>query len=56
MHRSELIEKTDRDSFLEALQHALVARGLLNFHAAMAKQTTYAERLGIRDVPQADNL
>ena len=54
--RPELIEKTGRESFIEALQHGKVARGLLNFHAAMARNTGYAERLGIRDMLQADNL
>jgi erythromycin esterase-like protein len=54
--RPELVEKSDRDSFTEALQHAEVARGLLNFHASMAKTTGYAERLGVRDALQADNL
>jgi hypothetical protein len=49
--------KSDRDSFLEALQHARVARGLLNFHASMARPSgSYAERLGIRDMLQAENL
>ena len=55
--RPELMAKSDRDSFLEALQHARVARGLLNFHASMARPSgSYAERLGIRDMLQADNL
>lgn len=55
--RPELVEKTGQDRYSEALQHAIVARGLLNFHASMAKTTSsYAERLGIRDVLQADNL
>ena len=55
--RPELIGKTDRDSFMEALQHGKVARGLLNFHASMARRNAgYAERLGIRDMLQADNL
>ena len=55
--RPEWIAKSDRDRFLEALQHAKVARGLLNFHAAMARTSgRYAERLGIRDMLQADNL
>ncbi len=55
--RPELTAKTDRDSFLEALQHARVSRGLLNFHASMARPSgSYAERLGIRDMLQADNL
>jgi len=55
--RPELVAKSDTDRYSEALQHALVARGLLNFHASMAKPAgDYAERLGIRDVLQADNL
>lgn len=55
--RPELIAKSDPDRFLEALQHARVARGLLNFHASMARPSgRYAERLGIRDMLQADNL
>ena len=49
--------RSDKDRYLEALQHARVARGLLNFHASMAKPAgDYAERLGIRDGLQADNL
>jgi erythromycin esterase-like protein len=54
--RPELIGKTDRESFMEALQHSRVARGLLNFHASMASTASYDERLGIRDMLQADNL
>jgi erythromycin esterase len=54
--RPEFVEKTDQESFMEALQHGKVARGLLNFHASMARSTVYAERLGIRDMLQADNL
>ncbi len=54
--RPELVARSDRDSFLEALQHAVVARQLLNFHASMARASGYAERLGIRDALQADNL
>ncbi len=56
IRRPELIAQTGRDRFSEALQYARVARGLLDFHASMAKTTTYAERLGIRDMLQADNL
>jgi len=55
--RPELVARSDKDRYLEALQHARVARGLLNFHASMAKPAgDYAERLGIRDGLQADNL
>jgi erythromycin esterase len=31
-HRPELVEKSDKDSFMEALQHAKVTRQLLNYH------------------------
>lgn len=54
--RPQLAGQTDRESFVEALQHGKVARGLLNFHASMARSTGYAERLNIRDRLQADNL
>jgi erythromycin esterase-like protein len=55
--RPELVGRTGRESFLEALQHGKVARGLLNFHASMARSSaSYAERLNIRDRLQADNL
>jgi erythromycin esterase-like protein len=54
--RPEWVGKTGRESFMEALQHGKVARGLLNFHASMARSAGYAERLGIRDMLQADNL
>ncbi|HEU0296337.1 MAG TPA: erythromycin esterase family protein [Anaerolineales bacterium] len=54
--RPEWVEKTGRESFMEALQHGKVARGLLNFHASMARSAGYAERLNIRDRLQADNL
>jgi erythromycin esterase-like protein len=56
-HRPEVVDKGDEDGFKEALQHAKVARQLLNFHASMARTSGYyAERLGIRDALQADNL
>ncbi|HZE86595.1 MAG TPA: erythromycin esterase family protein [Methylomirabilota bacterium] len=54
--RPELVQKTNQDAFTEALQYGVVARGLLNFHAAMANKTTYPKALGIRDALQADNL
>ncbi|MEO7909306.1 MAG: erythromycin esterase family protein [Roseiflexaceae bacterium] len=54
----ELVAKSDRDRYMEALQHALVARQLLNYHAALARQSDerLSELLGIRDVMMADNL
>jgi erythromycin esterase-like protein len=55
--RPELAATTAPESFLEVLQHGKVARGLLNFHASMARsRASYADRLNIRDRLQADNL
>jgi erythromycin esterase len=54
--RPELIARGGEDRFLEALQHATVARELLNFHAAMARKSDPAGLLGIRDALMADNL
>ena len=54
--RPELVVASGKDQFREALQHALVARELLNSHAALARQAGYAAVLGIRDAVMADNL
>jgi erythromycin esterase-like protein len=54
--RPELIAKSGEARYGEALHYASVARQLLNFHAAMARESDYAERLGIRDALMADNL
>jgi erythromycin esterase len=58
MRRPELVAKSDTDRYSEALQHATVARELLNFHAASARKSgeLYARLLGIRDALMADNL
>jgi erythromycin esterase-like protein len=58
IRRPELIAASDRDLHLEALQHAKVARELLNYHAGLARssQNRIAELLGIRDAMMADNL
>lgn len=42
----------------EALQHAIVARQLLNYHASIARPSgnRVAELLGLRDATMADNL
>lgn len=58
MRRPELVAKSDRDSYLQAVQHAALARELLNFHAASARKSDelYARLLGIRDASMADNL
>ncbi len=54
--RPELVGRSDESRYGEALHYASVARQLLHFHAAMARDSDYAERLGIRDVLMADNL
>ncbi|HJZ48700.1 MAG TPA: erythromycin esterase family protein, partial [Roseiflexaceae bacterium] len=54
--RPELVARSDEPRYSEALHYASVARQLLNFHAAMARESDYAERLGIRDALMADNL
>jgi erythromycin esterase len=52
----ELIAKSDASQYAEALHHASVARQLLNYHAAVARQSGIASPLGIRDALMADNL
>jgi erythromycin esterase-like protein len=56
--RPELIASSDRDRFLEALQHAAMARQMLNYHAGLAEQSDdrISKLLGIRDVMIADTL
>ncbi len=56
--RPELVAKSDESRYLEAAQHASVARQLLNYHAAMARTSDkrLVELLGIRDALMADNL
>ncbi len=58
IRRPELIAKSDEDRHLEAMQYASVARELLNYHAALARQSDQrlAELLGIRDAMMADTL
>jgi erythromycin esterase-like protein len=56
VHRPELVAKSDHSRYAEALHYASVARQLLNFHAAMARESDYSERLGVRDALMADNL
>src|SRR5262245_9569562 len=52
--RPELVAKSDAARYSEALHYASVARQLLNFHAAMARESQYSERLDIRDALMAD--
>jgi erythromycin esterase-like protein len=56
--RPELVAKSDASRYLEAMQYASLARWLLNYHAALARQSSnrLAECLGLRDAMMADNL
>lgn len=56
--RPELVAKSDKSRYLEALHYAAVARHLLNYHAALAKKSgdRIVRLLGIRDAMMADNL
>lgn len=56
--RPELVAKSDEGRYLEALHYGLIARQLLNFHAASARKSDdlHARLLGIRDALMADNL
>lgn len=58
IRRPRLIELTDREQYLEAFQHASVARLQLNYHAEMARESDnrVSNLLGIRDTIIADNL
>jgi erythromycin esterase-like protein len=58
IRRPELVARSDRDRYLEALQYALVARQLLNYHAGLARASDkrVSELLGIRDTMMADTL
>jgi erythromycin esterase-like protein len=52
----ELVAGSDRRRYLEALQHAKVARQLLTFYVALAQGSDYAASLGVRDALMADVL
>jgi erythromycin esterase-like protein len=58
IRRPELVARSDADRYWEALQHAAVARQLLNYHAGLARasESRLIELLGIRDAMIADNL
>ena len=49
--RPELVTKSDESSYLEAIQYASIARQLLNYHVALARQSSkrVVTLLGIRD-------
>ncbi len=56
--RPELVAKSDADRYGEAVRHLVVARWLLNYHAALARASDdrLVELLGMRDALMADNL
>ena len=58
LRRPELVARSDRERYSEALQYAVIARQLLNYHAALARQSQerISELLGMRDALMADNL
>lgn len=58
VRRPEMVARSDESHYEEAMQHAVVARQLLNYHAALARESSerVARLLGIRDAMMADNL
>jgi erythromycin esterase len=58
VRRPELVAKSDESSYLEAAQYASIARQLLNYHAALARESSnrLVRLLGIRETLMADNL
>jgi erythromycin esterase-like protein len=58
VRRPELAAKSGPDRYGEAVQHAVVARQLLNYHAELARASSErtARLLGMRDAMMADNL
>ncbi len=58
VRRPELVARSDESRYLEATHSASVARQLLNYHAALARQSgdRFVRLLGLRDALMADNL
>ncbi len=58
IRRPELTATSGTDRYREAVQYARLARQLLNYHAALARESgdRIATGLGIRDATMADNL
>lgn len=58
--RPELVAKSNKNRYMEAMHYASVARQLLNYHAVLARKSEPGKRiiegLGIRDVMMTDNL
>jgi erythromycin esterase-like protein len=59
LRRPELAAEGHEDRYREAVQYASAARGLLNYHAVLARPSgtrRLIEGLGLRDAMMADNL
>lgn len=58
IRRPELVARSGGDRYWDALQHASIARQLLNYHAGLARasEDRTQKLLGIRDAMIADNL
>jgi erythromycin esterase-like protein len=54
--RPELVRESDESRYLEAVHNASVTRQLLNFFAALARESGYGRSLAVRDALMADNL
>jgi erythromycin esterase-like protein len=54
--RPDWIKASGRDGYYEAVHYARMARQFLNFFLALARGTTYADSLGVRDALMAENL
>ncbi len=54
----EMVAKSDKNRYLEAMHYASMARDLLNYHAVVARMSRdrIANLLGMRDAMMADNL
>ncbi|OWK20905.1 hypothetical protein AJ88_24210 [Mesorhizobium amorphae CCBAU 01583] len=52
----ELVAKSDRDSFGEALRHITVAGNLLALHAALARRESLDTLVSMRDAMAAEHL
>ena len=58
VRRPEFVAKSDESRYLEAVHYAVVARQLLNYHAALAQTSDKRQErlLGIRAAMMAENL
>lgn len=58
IRRPELISRSQRESYLDIVHYASMARQLLNYHAAVSQTSTdrLSRMLGLRDAMMADNL